>query len=76
MEENDRLEIEAEIVTIEEEILPDLRKQLAFLTAPDYDPSQNDDDNLREEDIEFYESEIYDAEEKLRHLNRRLNAGR
>jgi len=51
-------ELSAELQTIEEDILPDLRSSLFELTKPDYDPEQNSDDELREQDIEYYQSEI------------------
>jgi hypothetical protein len=72
MTNDERWDIEAQITTIEEEILPGYKKSLAALTSPDYDPAQNADNDLREQDIDFFENEIAEAEEELKNLKQRL----
>ncbi len=66
--EKEQIEKEAEIVTIENDILPELREQLNALTSPDYDPAKNADNEYRERDIGFLEDEIVEALKRLRTL--------
>ncbi len=61
-------ERESEIMTIEEELLPELQDRLAYLTAPDYDPAKNPDDELREFDIESAEDGIAKLHKRLAKL--------
>lgn len=68
----DRIEIEAQIVTLENDVLPDLRESLAQLIGPDYDPAKDADHEYRDQDIEFLEKEIAEAERELAKLKRRL----
>jgi hypothetical protein len=67
---------QAELQTIENDILPDLRRQLAELTSPDYDPSQNIDDEYRDRDIEYLQGEIAIHEKRTSFLRSKLETGR
>ncbi len=67
-----RQEIEAEIQMLEDVLIPDARKSLAYLTNPDYDPAENADDELREDDIEFLEVELRGYSRDLGALKKRL----
>ena len=59
------VDLSGELRTIQEDILPDLRRQLSELTAPDYDPSSNADDDLRDQDIQFLKQEIVEHEKRV-----------
>lgn len=52
---------------IEEEILVELRKDLAELTSPDYKAEDNPDHELRDEDIEYIRAEIRKYEKMAEH---------
>ncbi len=68
----DTSDFEGELLTIENGILPDLRRQLAELTSPDYDPSQNIDDEYRDRDIEYLQGEIALHEKRARFLRTKI----
>lgn len=63
-----KLQIEADIIILEREIIPDLKEQLDWLTRPDYDPSENPDHEYRDADIAELAKEVDD----LRRLIERL----
>jgi hypothetical protein len=69
-------DLEAELQTIENDILPDLRRQLVELTSPDYDPSQSIDDEYRDRDIEYLQGEIVIQEKRARFLRSKQETGR
>jgi hypothetical protein len=54
--------LQEDLRVIEEEILPDLRQQLTELTSPDYKAEENQDHNLRDQDIEWLQSQIHNYE--------------
>lgn len=58
------VELAAELTEIEDNIIPYLTDELKRLTATDYDPYKNPDDQYREDDIEYLTSEL--AENKKR----------
>ncbi len=60
------------IVTLENDILPELREQLAWLTRSDYKPSDNADHEYRDQDIEDLIAEICEHEADLQRLTQRL----
>lgn len=60
-----RQDLESELVTLEDDILPDLQKQLASLTDPNYKPADNPDHELREQDIEFLSTEISKTKQRI-----------
>ena len=60
------------IIVLEEEIIPDLKERLEWLTSPDYNPEDNPDHDLREHDIEFGESELAKEEGALECAKKRF----
>jgi hypothetical protein len=65
-------DLEGDLIVIEKEILPDLRESLSQLTGPDYDPAQNPDDELRDQDIAFLMSEIAENEKAAASIRAKL----
>ncbi len=66
-------EIEDAISMIEENLLPEQETFLAYLTAEDYDPAGNPDDDCRESDIEYCHAEIAELTKELTRLQRALS---
>lgn len=64
--------LEADLIIIQNELLPDARSQLAWLTSPDYKPEENDDHDLRSQDIEDLQREIAKVEAKEQYLIKKL----
>ncbi|MCP4403544.1 MAG: hypothetical protein GY801_40340 [bacterium] len=69
MEREKAIDIESEILTIEQQILPDLFEGLNALTHPSHKTKDND---LRHFDIENYEHDIAEAEGRLTTLRQTL----
>lgn len=61
-------EVEAGIVTLEVDVIPDLQEALNWLTRPDYDLKENSDHEYRDADIEFLCGELAQARRELRAL--------
>jgi hypothetical protein len=74
MDIHKRQEMEATILMIEETLLPDYEQRLKYLTDEDYDSSSNDDDEFREQDIEFNEAEILECTQLLNKLKQILQS--
>lgn len=67
-------ELEGELVTLENDVLPDLKKTLAWLTRPDYSAEEDSDHEYRDQDIESLESEIANVEGQIAKIKKRLEA--
>lgn len=72
-------EVEGDIHVMENELIPDLEKTLAYLTDPDYKPDDNPDHEYREQDIDdcewelaVHQRDLHTSKEKLGKLRRRL----
>lgn len=63
-------EWEGDLITIENDILPDLHDQLAVLTDPNYKPEENADDEFRDRDIEVLKMEINANEKRAAYLRK------
>lgn len=73
------VEVEGDIHVMEKELIPDLKKTLAYLTSPDYDPDLDPDHEFRKQDIEDCDYELLShrkdlrtSREKLQKLYRKL----
>jgi hypothetical protein len=72
MDENRKEQWVGDLLTIEQDILPDLRNGLTWLTRPDYKPEENPDDEYRAQDIEHLKAEIRDNEKRVAYLRKKL----
>jgi len=68
---SDRDQDEAELQTIETDILPDLRASLNWLMRPDYKPEENPDHEHREQDIDYLLDEIERNQKRARYLRQK-----
>lgn len=66
------IETEGDIQITVDEIIPDIQKQLDYLTSPDYDPAGNVDHDLRQDDIEYLSSELLSEQKDLYALQKKL----
>lgn len=68
----EREQWEDELSTIEDDLLPDVRRQLADLEGPDYKPEENRDHDLLDDDIDGLISEIKELTKRAKILRKKL----
>lgn len=61
-----------ELRLLEEEIIPQTKKDLDWLTSPDYKPEDNPDHDERDADIEYLSNELAEAERRAAQIKQRL----
>lgn len=64
--------LEGEVITLEKDILPDLKTSLAWLTSENYNPADNPDHELKQHDIDNLEAEILSEETYLLKIKSRI----
>lgn len=64
-------ELEYELIELEDNELPDLKKQLARLEDPLYRPEDNPDDEHRQSDIQFLRREISEINRRIAQIKAR-----
>ncbi len=66
------VELAAELTVIESDLIPNLTDELKRLTSTDYDPSQNQDDEFRQDDIDYLNSEIAQNKKRAIEIRRKM----